>query len=164
MPTAGQWHSEAHYLDTIPNGWLSDDERDEDGDGLSNYAETHGPLSRVDWWSTWYPKEKAFRIKYDGTDVADPDTDGDGVLDGADDQDHDDIPNLAELSRNAASGRDLTPKDVTSDTADATPWYGRVNPFNPCMPYQQSRTCPTYITPNEFSPYTDDDIDYVVNN
>ena len=30
------------------------------------------------------------------------DTDGDGVRDGADDQDHDDIPNIMELSRNAA--------------------------------------------------------------
>ena len=38
-------------------------------------------------------------------DLVDPDTDGDGVRDGADDQDHDDVPNLMELSRNAASGR-----------------------------------------------------------
>ena len=27
------------------DGWVSDDERDEDADGLSNYAELHGPCS-----------------------------------------------------------------------------------------------------------------------
>ena len=161
--TAGQWHSESHYLDTSDNGWLSDDERDEDGDGLSNYAETHGPLQPA-FWTTWYDKETAFRIKYDGTDVADPDTDGDGVLDGADDQDHDDIPNLAEISRNAASGRALDPKDLAPEAANPDPVWGRVQPFNPCMPYTGSRTCPTYHTPNEYSPFTDNDINYAVYN
>ena len=73
------------------------------------------------------------------------DTDGDGVRDGADDQDHDDIPNVMELSRDAPrasttrrrqSGparRARTPRAAgrTPDHEDA---YGRVNPFNPCLP------------------------------
>ena len=42
-------------------------------------------------------------VTYAGTDIADEDSDGDGVRDGADDQDHDDIPNIDELSRNAAT-------------------------------------------------------------
>ena len=37
------------------------------------------------------------RSTYAGTDLVDADTDGDGVRDGADDQDHDDIPNIMEL-------------------------------------------------------------------
>ena len=80
-------------------------------------------------------------IAYPGTSPTDADTDGDGVRDGADDQDHDDIPNLMELSRIAASGYfdgagtckpdpdAPEPPDTDHPTA-----YGRVNPFNPCLP------------------------------
>jgi hypothetical protein len=94
----------------------------------------------------------------------DRDSDNDDILDGADDQDHDDIPNIMELSRNMASGEvDWDAHDgtcVISDTillegpdgpdADSDPdpleeyhagVYGRVNPFNPCLPYTWSRTC-----------------------
>jgi hypothetical protein len=162
-PGPGYWSSESHYLDISDNGWLSDDERDEDGDGLSNYVESHGPL-QPGFWLAWYPTETAFRIHYEGTEVDDPDTDGDGVLDGADDQDHDDYPNLVEVSRNAVSGRQRDPKDLTPATANPNPWYGRVQPFNPCMPLISSRTCPTYVSPNEFSPFTDQDINYGVYN
>jgi hypothetical protein len=169
-PTAGQYRSESHYLDRDSNGWLSDDERDEDGDGLSNFVETHG-MMKPDWWTTWYPREKQFTIQYEGTDVADPDTDGDGVLDGADDQDHDDVPNLAELSRNMASGRGLDAKDLKPELAVSTPIRGRVQPFNPCEPFINSRTCPTYWSPGEFAPFDGppyssdgDDPDYLVLN
>ena len=48
--------------------------------------------------------EKPWHIAYAATSHVDADTDGDGVRDGADDQDHDDVPNVMELSRNAASG------------------------------------------------------------
>ena len=58
------------------------------------------------YWNGCYAIEKPYYIGYEGTDLADADSDGDGVRDGADDQDHDDIPNLAELSRIAASGLD----------------------------------------------------------
>ena len=45
----GQLYSETNYLDTNNNSWLSDDERDEDADGLSNYEETHGRMM-----ATWF--------------------------------------------------------------------------------------------------------------
>ena len=64
------------------------------------------------------------------------------MRDGADDQDHDDIPNVMELSRNAASGR--MPAAICSDkdaVDDPDPQKGAVNPFNPCLPYTDSRTC-----------------------
>ena len=70
------------------------------------------------WTAPATTTEKGFHIAYEGTDLTDPDSDGDGVRDGADDQDHDDIPNVMELSRNAASGlndtkagRECTPAD-----------------------------------------------------
>ena len=56
-----------------------------------------------EYWTACYASEKPYTITYAGTDLVDADTDGDGVRDGADDQDHDDIPNVMELSRNAAS-------------------------------------------------------------
>jgi hypothetical protein len=94
---------ETTYYDFDNNNYLSDNERDEDADGLTNYDETHGRLN-PDYWIACYSQEKPHPVRYMGTDVTDPDTDGDGVRDGADDQDHDDIPNVLELSRVAASG------------------------------------------------------------
>ena len=77
---------------------------------------------------------------------------GDGVRDGADDQDHDDVPNLMELSRNAASGRMpgriCTDKDAVENPA---PLKGAVNPYNPCLPYTDSRTCERH--PSLANPY-----------
>jgi hypothetical protein len=135
---------------------LNDAERDEDGDGLTNYTEAHGQMAAAAYWTTCYG-EGAFHIGYAGTDLADPDTDGDGILDGADDQDHDDVPNLMELSRIAASGRsDAAGADCTLATdavSSPTPWWGRVDPFNPCEPDPQSRTCP--IIAGAWGPWTD---------
>jgi hypothetical protein len=148
----GQYvHAEDHWLDRDEDGYLSDDERDEDADGLSNFMEAHGELSQG-WWDNRYDRETPFRIAYTGTQLDDPDTYGDGVRDGADDQDHDDVPNLVELSRNMVTGRDFdspkTGKNATQTAAGGplyAPGYGRVNPFNPCLPYYNSRTCPRYI-------------------
>jgi hypothetical protein len=136
--------SETAYYDLLPDGYLSDDERDEDADGLTNYDETHGRMTPA-YWKGCYAGETAFGIAYSGTDVVDPDTDGDGILDGADDQDHDDIPNVMELSRRAASG--LWDAQSSCKAATGLPpvlhpdAYGRVNPFNPCLPEEYSRTC-----------------------
>lgn len=139
--------AEDQYYDMSGNGWLSDDERDEDGDGLTNYAETHG-YAQPGFWAAMYKRETPFHIAYAGTNVVDPDSDGDGLVDGADDQDHDDYPNVVELSRiqitwSHAHGFDAP--DTAVGAGISTPSYGRVNPFNPCLPYTDSRTCPTYI-------------------
>jgi hypothetical protein len=149
-------NEELNYFDReIPGepgyGWLSDDERDEDADGLSNYDELHGRMQPA-YWNSCYTDEPSFHVAYQGTSAVDADTDGDGVLDGADDQDHDDVPNVMELSRIAASGetghigsvecelRTIPAPDPALGPND----YGRMNPFNPCMPYSSSRTCPRY--------------------
>jgi hypothetical protein len=129
------------------DGYLQDDERDEDGDGLTNFDETHGRM-QPGYWSACYGMEAPFPSTYESTSFVDPDTDGDGVLDGADDQDHDDIPNLMELSRFAASGLfDGSRQCKAADNLPVPPAtnhpsaYGRVNPFNPCLPASWSRTC-----------------------
>jgi hypothetical protein len=146
---------EALHYDTYGNGFLSDEERDEDADGLSNFDE-NGGRARAGWWSSCYPGEKPYYVTYADTDIADPDSDGDGVRDGADDQDHDDFPNLMELSRIAASGEDdrenglpcVLAESIATRFEDEDPphynhpdAYGRVNPFNPCLPLTSSRTC-----------------------
>jgi hypothetical protein len=162
----GYKHSERYYLDRDRNSYLSDDERDEDADGLSNFTESHGEMANRKWWDGVYDKEGPFHLDYAGTDLADADSDGDGVRDGADDQDHDDIPNLMELSRNMVSGRDF-------GSVSPEPWYGRVNPFNPCLPDIHSRTCPTYVplgggawAPFDGPPYDSEgsDVNYIVLN
>jgi hypothetical protein len=159
---------EALHYDTNGNGFLSDDERDEDADGLSNFDENSG-RARARWWSSCYDKEKPYYITYADTDIADPDSDGDGVRDGADDQDHDDLPNLMELSRIAASGHNDTEGGQECQLAEAIenmftnvdpPWYyhendyGRVNPFNPCLPLTRTRTCNRFPSfDNKWAPF-----------
>ena len=146
--SGGYASSERHYYDFDDDGYLCDNERDEDADGLTNYDEAHGRV-RDDYWKAQYPQEKPFAIAYGGTDLTDPDSDGDGVRDGADDLDHDDIPNLAELSRHAATGdvpgtvapRGFTDPGNLPDPADSSQRQGRVNPLNPCLPNRSSRTC-----------------------
>jgi hypothetical protein len=82
------------YLDLNGNGRLSDDEKDADGDGLGNYVE-------INFSSYNFPKT-ASAVHPDPNiqplDYLNPDSDGDGTPDGADDQDHDDLSNLQEIT------------------------------------------------------------------
>jgi IPT/TIG domain-containing protein len=130
-------------LDFNGDGVLADDERDADGDGISNYDEQHGRFTEV-WWpaehdGTNEPKES----KYPGINFLDvedlstglalvvPDMDGDGVLDGNDDQDHDGLSNRFELRRPATWQNDA----IVAHTDD----WAYTNPFNPCKPFNSSR-------------------------
>jgi hypothetical protein len=146
---------EDNPLDRDADGFISDDERDADVDGLSNYAELHGQML-PSYWTTCYTTETPYLRTYQATDAADADTDGDGVRDGADDEDADDIPNLMELSRIAASpyddrlnGRGVCKPETALTQTDANgnlplnhpDAYGWVQPFNPCLPLPYSRTC-----------------------
>jgi hypothetical protein len=155
---------EVYPSDVDRNSWVSDDERDEDADGLWNQLEVRGPLSSAGYWKACYSIEGPYPIEYAGTRVDDADTDGDGTLDGADDQDHDDLPNVMEVSRIRVSHLDdreggvlckpdpevLKPRDIDGDgkpdkeILNHHTAYGRVNPFNPCLPFPDSRTCPRY--------------------
>jgi hypothetical protein len=139
--TGLQLNSEKYSWDFDNDGFVSDDERDEDADGLTNYDEAHGRMNSQ-WWAGCYPTEKSYAVQFAGTSLTDADSDGDGVLDGADDQDHDDVPNIMELSRNMAANQ-FPPKGCgASDPGIAAyPRAGFVQPFNPCLPDQASRTC-----------------------
>ena len=110
-----------------------------------------------EYWSAATTNEKPVHDRRTPAPTSsNPDTDGDGVRDGADDKDHDDIPNMMELSRYAASAyidwdaqgpvqrRRLARSASTARTRTPIPTasrpgtsdYGRVNPFNPCLPYR----------------------------
>jgi hypothetical protein len=126
----------------------TDDERDADHDGLSNYVETTGP-GHAAWWTAFlaaasvepWPGAKphenysyfgAFlRRPFADVDLADPDVDGDSLLDGEDDQDNDDWNNMIEMYN-----------FISVDTPAGT---RRTNAFNPCAPDTESRTCPLYF-------------------
>jgi len=73
------------------DGELTDDARDVDGDGLGNWSELRGAFhssKSANQPGGPYP-----------VDYLDPDTDGDTLNDAADDQDHDGLSNLEEISR-----------------------------------------------------------------
>jgi hypothetical protein len=161
--------NELFYFDLDGDRVLSDEERDEDADGLTNYDENTGRLT-PEYWISCYSgeaRERPYYVKYAGTKLTDPDSDNDKVRDGADDQDHDDVPNIMELSRGDAykpgtpSGnpiedggddrereRDCKLAEVVENSLPEDPpfyWhedaYGRVQPFNPCVPASFARTC-----------------------
>jgi hypothetical protein len=123
--------------DQAGDGCLDDGERDEDGDFLTNFEEAHASLSSAKWWEDAYG-EAPYRVAYAGTNWLDSDSDGDAVLDGMDDQDHDDFWNVEETYRG---------REGVDRLGGATGWTTGlwVHAFNPCLPSVKSRTCPRYI-------------------
>jgi hypothetical protein len=135
-------------LDLDGDGMLSDDERDVDGDGLGNVEEL-----RLRATEGYYPFEDpgckyAYKpmlpVSFAALDYLNWDTDGDGVWDGDDDQDHDDVSNVDEIvpPYRACSTPGLFPEGGTL-APDGGGGPRIRNPFNPCLPYQ-SRTCARY--------------------
>jgi hypothetical protein len=119
------------------DGFLSDEEKDLDGDGLSNWDELHGRMLQGWWVSAYNGTNGPLETKYYGRDFAEPnfadaDSDGDGVLDGADDQDGDGFSNVTELSR--PSNWQTTYVSTAHSGAPTPNRYARVQPFNPCKP------------------------------
>jgi len=141
-PSGNQVSAERYYWNLDNDNWVSDDERDEDGDGLTNYDETNGRMT-PQYWEGCYSNEAPYPVKYAGTSPVDHDTDGDGVLDGADDQDFDDVPNIMELSRNMAGNLRIQNSCFVGSSPALSPLPHKtyVNPFNPCLPDIDSRTC-----------------------
>ena len=114
-------------LDLNGDGNLTDDERDADNDGLSNMVEYTNEGTQK-WWKDVYNKEKPYtaRVLAEPSPI-DPDSDGDGVLDGADDQDVDGYDNFTEMEL-ARSRSGLF-----------------VNPYNPCLPNPYAITCSRWV-------------------
>jgi hypothetical protein len=151
-----------YTLDTDPvghpnRGCLSDDERDEDGDFLSNGDEFNRMMTGPEYVLAVF-EEPAFKTTYIGTDPLDPDTDGDDIVDGMDDQDFDDFWNVEEIKRGAESSVEVqVPDDSDPDTEPEEPttadtgkrWGLWVDPYNPCLPAIYSRTCPRGVLINE---------------
>src|SRR5437588_5809830 len=150
------------------SAFLSDDERDADNDGLTNWDECCGRMT-ADWWDKEYsgksggfPKETRYADRsFPEVDPMNPDSDGDGILDGADDQDHDGLSNAFEVSRpwdwfvtyvstGPPSAHDGVVPDFLKvsnggpipDAVTPNPW-ARVQPYNPCKPVF-SKTCHLY--------------------
>ena len=122
-----------YSLDVTGDGCLTDNERDEDNDYLQNRVEFSGQM-QPGAWKTDY-KEPLFPLPYVGTDWLDNDSDGDSVVDGIDDQDHDDFWNVEEVFRGP-----MTVDKTDEDSLDRSGLW--VDAFNPCLPARNSRTCP----------------------
>jgi hypothetical protein len=117
----------ADPLDLNADGDLTDDEKDVDADGLGNWDELRGRAAES-WWSArglGYSYPHLFLQP----SFIDSDSDGDGLVDGQDDQDHDDLSNAAEIAPPYA-GPGYLPD-------------GNRHPFDPCLPVA-SDTCPLH--------------------
>jgi hypothetical protein len=123
-------------LDLNHDGNLTDDERDADNDGLSNVVE-YDFTGTQQWWEKGpYKNEKKYSWRtFADPSPIDPDSDGDGVLDGADDQDVDGFDNYTEMEL-ARWGSSLY-----------------VNPYNPCLPNPYALTCSRYVPLDDGSVY-----------
>jgi hypothetical protein len=116
--------------------FLADDEKDIDGDGLTNYDEAHGPLSGPSWWvgNAISKNDGVYPIPYTGTNWLDRDTDGDGLPDGSDDQDHDGYTNIEEDFGLYIAGPFMSWASAHTQPID-------VHAFNPCLPNILSPAC-----------------------
>jgi hypothetical protein len=121
-----------------PGSGLTDDLRDVDADGLTNHVEANGEMRR-DYWPKFYEDEIQYPVEYADPDFLDPDSDGDGRLDGADDLDHDGYANVDDYDRYR-----LMPDKNNPSVAPRWRW---VQPHNPCLPDPESPTCSRYIPP-----------------
>lgn len=123
------------------NRW-TDDELDADGDGLTNWDEANGRMTAL-WWKKIYDNEKEYPIggglEWNGTDMLDPDSDGDTIKDGADDQDYDGLSNAFEVHRPSDWFSTYVSVGPFAPHPGTNPW-ARVNPYNPCKPVY-SKTC-----------------------
>jgi hypothetical protein len=131
------------WLDIDGDGRLTDDERDVDNDGLGNWVEVNGP-GTIGWWTAIWKDEKPYATPYPEVDWLDSDSDGDSVLDGDDDQDHDDFSNIQELVGQRAGA---SPPGFFG--LRANDWW--VQPYNPCLPNWRSRTCAKHPPPPDSS-------------
>ena len=167
-PNGDAWAAETTYYNTDDDHdpatveYLSDEERDEDADGLTNFDETRGCMGSQEYWTKLYDKESKYYLAYSGTRLDDEDTDGDDVRDGADDADHDDLPNLMECSRTMATTLDRDPRPALGDPDPSRLTLptvnGFVNPFNPCLPSYTSRSCNQYPSlDGGWAPFVADD-------
>lgn len=136
-------------------GFISDDEKDLDGDGISNMDEFNNRATPA-WWSAWgvannekdYLLQGSFQpLNFNALTHPvllpwDADTDGDGIIDGNDDEDGDGWRNVQEMRREATYSTEMKAY--------------MVNPFNPCLPDYDSPTCSRYVPmdPSErWAPY-----------
>lgn len=145
--------SYAQYADTNGDGVVQDDEKDADNDGLPNWDELYGHETQS-WWNAWSSKhnEVPYPQTYGALDWLNPDTDGDGLVDGVDDQDHDGYANFEEISRDFATRYFRTHNafgwdpanslnDIVRSLVPATAVTAVVNPFNPCLPDPTEGSC-----------------------
>jgi hypothetical protein len=140
------------YLDFDNDLRLTDDERDVDGDGLRNVDELHA-LMLIDYYpkanktdpTKDYGANPAIPRNFLQPDYLDWDSDGDGVWDGNDDQDNDDVANVDEIKPTWQSFPDIGGPFPIGNARDGTTTVLRT-PYNPCKPYR-SRTCNRYVPP-----------------
>jgi IPT/TIG domain-containing protein len=136
------------WINYSGQGFLTDEEKDIDGDGLTNFDETHGPLSGPSWWlkDSISKNDGTYPLPYAGTDWMNRDTDGDGLPDGSDDQDHDGYTNIEE-----DYGLYIAPRFTVFAATNST--VINVHAFNPCLPNVLSPACSRHPADLSYAPF-----------
>lgn len=147
-----------------------DSDKDVDADGATNYSEVSGPLSGPAYWTAYvtdnrcslsYVESTYPGPRYQGLDFVDPDSDGDGLLDGADDIDHDGLTNAEEgrQRRDDWCAVYVSEGPGPPHSGGLTPdRFARHDPFNPCKPVY-SAACHKFVPLNYYvktDTYTED--------
>ena len=142
-------HDVPSWINYTGQSFLTDEEKDIDGDGLTNFAETHGPMSGPGWWlaDPISKNDGTYYIPYQGTNWLNADTDGDGIPDGADDQDHDGYTNIEESYGAYIAGPFMAWAAAHNERIN-------VHPFNPCLPNVLSPECDRHPTA-DYAPFKD---------
>ena len=114
--------AESHYWDLDGDGYSPTTSATRTPTA-SQLRRGHGPMTAGWWAGVLHRRGARIPIIYAGTEPFDADSDGDGVRDGADDQDYDDVPNVMELSRSMAG--DVAVAGLGCDAAGLTPYRAR---------------------------------------
>lgn len=151
-PAFGNHSLPMNYSDGLQasggDGQPTDDERDADGDGLGNFDEIRGLMAQGTY-STG-PAAECYEYKprlprnFASVDYLEADTDGDGILDGNDDQDNDGVSNVDEIKPDYFPCGDSGPLPVYDAPPPDDGPMTRLNPYNPCQPNRSSGTCARY--------------------
>ena len=136
-PNGGANRPEITYYDRDRDGRLSDDERDEDADGLTNCRRDPRPRARRSYWKALLRKETPYYLAYAGTSSTTPTPTATACATAPTTRTTTTSRTSWSCSRSHGRGAGRRDPLNLATAAGGPPMAienGFVNPFNPCLP------------------------------